>query len=346
MENNNEKIEKLEVKSLRLSPSVDAKIKELAGDYGNVNGFIEYLLTLNEKENNAIKYPDFKANIEAFSVLLSKLDKSFMSIIETGANAAQFAKEEVSKELENNQNIIADLITKNKDLSATVDKLEGSLSQIKIEKDNLTIENTRLSDLNNKNEEIAESKKNEVLTLSGELSKYKKYADENITLSEENREFKDLINKLNSDLNKVKSDIELKDKEIAADKIKEEELKNQITELKAEIKVYKGNIKDLEKENKAEIKALEKAHKDEITRLNEMFNTKLEREIERVTTAATKEVELQNREFKLKEEQLKFNTNKLQEKLNETSIVLDATKQELQQVKAKNKQKGKAAEDN
>lgn len=342
MENNIEKGEKLEVKSLRLSPSVDAKIKELAGDYGNVNAFIEYLLTLNEKENNAIKYPDFKANIEAFSVLLSKLDRAYMSVVEVGANAAQFAREEVSKEMESQRQTISDLQEKNKGLSNSLELAKSQLTMAETAKGIAQMENETLTNINKKNDDLIESLKKEIAKLREDLEQQEMFKNENEQLKEE-------INSMMEDQQALidhNKSLEIESKElhstVAGLKTQEEMLKNNIAELNIEMKVYKGTAKELEKEHKLEIKELEKVHKEDIKRLNEEFNAKLEREIERVTTSAAKEVELQNREFKLKEEQLKFNIEKLQEKLNETSIILNATSQELKQIKAKNKQKGKA----
>lgn len=341
MENNIEKAEKLEVKSLRLSQSVDAKIKELAGEHGNVNGLIEYLLTLNEKENNVIKYTDYKANIESFNVLLSKLDSSFMGIIETSSNASEFARAEVAKELDANKEVIADLLEVKKQNAAVIDKLNFLVSEERSEKEKYERESERLLDINEKNTDIISSKKNEILMLSSELNKYKKFADENATLISS-------ISKLEEDnkiLKNTLAEYDLKVKslnnESSVDKSKIEDLKIQLTELKSEIKLNKDYSKEVETAYKAELKELSKAHKDELERVNNSYESKLDREIDSITRSANKEIDLIKRDAVITEHKLLSDISILQEKYKMMTEKLNKYKNEIARYELENKKDDK-----
>lgn len=333
-ENENEKtVEKLDPKTYRVTQTLDNRIKQEAAAFQNTNAFLEHLLSLHDKENNSVKYPDYKANIESFSVLLSKLDSAYMAVIETGANASKFAREQVSKEIESLKQTILDLQEKNKELNNKINLNESNAAKNKVTLDETLNLNKNLEEINKKNTEIIETSKNQILYLTAELEKNKAFA-------EENKELNIKITKLKEDYNSILNAKTELENAVTQGHIKEELQLKQIAELKAEIKVYKDNIKELNAEHKQEvkdinaefkeeIKGINLEHKEEIKNMNiqhkqvvadlkEEAKQKLEEQIKLNIAANEKEKELESEITAIKE-----NCNSLKNKLEQITKLKD-----------------------
>lgn len=256
----------VKVTSLRLNEEDVAKFKQFALD-NNINQQQAFssLIGMLELENAKNTLSDRAKEIEVFKDTVNKLIGFYVNSLELNATTEERIREDLQKELKTKDNVIVNL-----------------QSQLSNEKEELKLKNKEISNLNSKiaiyDEKILkinkqfEDKEKQIDLLNKNNNIIQEQLSELKEYKKENKEFVAYINELQDNIKEInKENISLKnDNEVLKNKIiSNEEVLNFYKE---QIKELKGNIKDLsnsliskEVDYKEQIKNLEDEKNKQIT---------------------------------------------------------------------------------
>ena len=302
---------KTKTSTLRINAGDEESFKQYLKDngYTQAEGF-KNLVALMELDNAKEQLSDRAKEIDTFRDTVNKLIGFYINSLEVNQVAEERIREEVKKELSTKDNTIRNLQEQLQEQKEKIEEIKAESKEISKDNKALASEKEKaFEDIKAKekeNETLAGNNKmlqEQVITLNGIITEYKDLKDLNIKLEAENKELKGTHQKFKTELE------QLNNKLINADDMLKF-YKEQVAELKEEVKEFNKNISDRENNYKAEIKALEEKNIKELDKakveLQEKLNSKHEVELEK------KGIEI---------DKLKNMVNQLQDKLKEKNNI-------------------------
>ena len=302
---------KTKISTLRVNIGDEESFKQYLKDngYTQAEGF-KNLVALMELDNAKEQLSDRAKEIDTFRDTVNKLIGFYINSLEVNQVAEERIREEVKKELSTKDNTIRNLQEQLQEQKEKIEEIKAESKEISKDNKALASEKEKaFEDIKAKekeNETLAGNNKmlqEQVITLNSIITEYKDLKDLNIKLEAENKELKGTHQKFKTELE------QLNNKLINADDMLKF-YKEQVAELKEEVKEFNKNISDRENNYKAEIKALEEKNIKELDKakveLQEKLNSKHEVELEK------KGIEI---------DKLKNMINQLQDKLKEKNNI-------------------------
>ena len=302
---------KTKTSTLRINAGDEESFKQYLKDngYTQAEGF-KNLVALMELDNAKEQLSDRAKEIDTFRDTVNKLIGFYINSLEVNQVAEERIREEVKKELSTKDNTIRNLQEQLQEQKEKIEEIKAESKEISKDNKALASEKEKaFEDIKAKekeNETLAGNNKmlqEQVITLNSIITEYKDLKDLNIKLEAENKELKGTHQKFKTELE------QLNNKLINADDMLKF-YKEQVAELKEEVKEFNKNISDRENNYKAEIKAVEEKNIKELDKakveLQEKLNSKHEVELEK------KGIEI---------DKLKNMINQLQDKLKEKNNI-------------------------
>lgn len=301
---------KTKTSTLRINAGDEESFKQYLKDngYTQAEGF-KNLVALMELDNAKEQLSDRAKEIDTFRDTVNKLIGFYINSLEVNQVAEERIREEVKKELSTKDNTIRNLQEQLQEQKEKIEEIKAESKEISKDNKALTSEKEKaFEDIKAKekeNETLASNNKmlqEQVITLNGIITEYKDLKDLNIKLEAENKELKGTHQKFKTKLE------QLNDKLINADDMLKF-YKEQVAELKAEVKELNKSIIDKENTYKAEIKALEEKNIKELDKVKEELQEKLN---------SKHDVEIEKKNLEI--DKIKNMINQLQDKLKEKKI--------------------------
>ena len=287
----------LKVKSFRVDENTFAKFKEIASkEFGNQSQCLEALINIYETEEAKAILINRELEIETFQDYINKINRSFITSLQMSSDAEERAKEVFLKKIETKDGLLETLKSKldenkieNKKLLEENKILINEAKELKTKIVELEENKNTLTQLANRNSDLADRLKLELEEFEKELSKYKDLKKENEKYLDEFKGLKQQIDGKNNIIN----DLKLKNKSYEESIKSLREKNNNKTN---EINSYKSLLDAVKRESKAEIEAMESKYKEDYLKALNERETLLKREYE----LDKKELELKIRELELK----------------------------------------------
>lgn len=287
----------LKVKSFRVDENTFAKFKEIASkEFGNQSQCLEALINIYETEEAKAILINRELEIETFQDYINKINRLFITSLQMSSDAEERAKEVFLKKIETKDGLLETLKSKldenkieNKKLLEENKILINEAKGLKTKIVELEENKNTLTQLANRNSDLADRLKLELEEFEKELSKYK-------DLKKENEKYLDGFKGLKQQIdgkNNIINDLKLKN-ESYEERIKSLREKN--NNKTNEINSYKSLLDAVKRESKAEIEAMESKYKEDYLKALNERETLLKREYE----LDKKELELKIRELELK----------------------------------------------
>ena len=302
---------KTKTSTLRINAGDEESFKQYLKDngYTQAEGF-KNLVALMELDNAKEQLSDRAKEIDTFRDTVNKLIGFYINSLEVNQVAEERIREEVKKELSTKDNTIRNLQEQLQEQKEKIEKIKAESKEISNNNKTLASEKEKaFEDIKAKkkeNETLAGNNKmlqEQVITLNGIITEYKDLKDLNIKLEAENKEPKEAHQKFKTELE------QLNNKLINADDMLKF-YKEQVAELKEEVKEFNKNISDRENNYKAEIKALEEKNIKELDKVKAEVQENLN---------SKHEVELEKKSIEI--DKLKNMINQLQDKLKEKNNI-------------------------
>ena len=302
---------KTKTSTLRINAGDEESFKQYLKDngYTQAEGF-KNLVALMELDNAKEQLSDRAKEIDTFRDTVNKLIGFYINSLEVNQVAEERIREEVKKELSTKDNTIRNLQEQLQEQKEKIEEIKAESKEISKDNKALASEKEKaFEDIKAKekeNETLAGNNKmlqEQVITLNGIITEYKDLKDLNIKLEAENKELKGTHQKFKTELE------QLNNKLINADDMLKF-YKEQVAELKEEVKEFNKNISDRENNYKAEIKALEEKNIKELDKVKAELQEKLN---------SKHEVELEKKGIEI--DKLKNMINQLQDKLKEKNNI-------------------------
>ena len=302
---------KTKTSTLRINAGDEESFKQYLKDngYTQAEGF-KNLVALMELDNAKEQLSDRAKEIDTFRDTVNKLIGFYINSLEVNQVAEERIREEVKKELSTKDNTIRNLQEQLQEQKEKIEEIKAESKEISKDNKALASEKEKaFEDIKAKekeNETLAGNNKmlqEQVITLNGIITEYKDLKDLNIKLEAENKELKGTHQKFKTELE------QLNNKLINADDMLKF-YKEQVAELKEEVKEFNKNISDKENNYKAEIKALEEKNIKELDKVKAELQEKLN---------SKHEVELEKKGIEI--DKLKNMINQLQDKLKEKNNI-------------------------
>ena len=302
---------KTKTSTLRINVGDEESFKQYLKDngYTQAEGF-KNLVALMELDNAKEQLSDRAKEIDTFRDTVNKLIGFYINSLEVNQVAEERIRGEVKKELSTKDNIISNLQEQLQEQKEKIEEIKTESKEISKENKALASEKEKaFEDIKAKekeNETLAGNNKmlqEQVITLNGIITEYKDLKDLNIKLEAENKELKGSHQKSKTELE------QLNNKLINADDMLKF-YKEQVAELKAEVKELNKSIIDKENTYKAEIKAVEEKNIKELDKVKEELQEKLNSKYE---------LELGKKDIEI--DKLKNMVNQLQDKLKEKNNI-------------------------
>ena len=302
---------KTKTSTLRINAGDEESFKQYLKDngYTQAEGF-KNLVALMELDNAKEQLSDRAKEIDTFRDTVNKLIGFYINSLEVNQVAEERIREEVKKELSTKDNTIRNLQEQLQEQKEKIEEIKAESKEIS--KDNKAFASEKekaFEDIKAKekeNETLAGNNKmlqEQVITLNSIITEYKDLKDLNIKLEAENKELKGTHQKFKTELE------QLNNKLINADDMLKF-YKEQVAELKEEVKEFNKNISDRENNYKAEIKALEEKNIKELDKVKAEVQENLN---------SKHEVELEKKSIEI--DKLKNMINQLQDKLKEKNNI-------------------------
>ena len=302
---------KTKISALRVNIGDEESFKQYLKDngYTQAEGF-KNLVALMELDNAKEQLSDRAKEIDTFRDTVNKLIGFYINSLEVNQVAEERIREEVKKELSTKDNTIRNLQEQLQEQKEKIEEIKAESKEISKDNKALASEKEKaFEDIKAKekeNETLAGNNKmlqEQVITLNGIITEYKDLKDLNIKLEAENKELKGTHQKFKTELE------QLNNKLINADDMLKF-YKEQVAELKEEVKEFNKNISDRENNYKAEIKALEEKNIKELDKVKAEVQENLN---------SKHEVELEKKSIEI--DKLKNMINQLQDKLKEKNNI-------------------------
>ena len=302
---------KTKTSTLRINAGDEESFKQYLKDngYTQAEGF-KNLVALMELDNAKEQLSDRAKEIDTFRDTVNKLIGFYINSLEVNQVAEERIREEVKKELSTKDNTIRNLQEQLQEQKEKIEEIKAESKEISKDNKALASEKEKaFEDIKAKekeNETLAGNNKmlqEQVITLNSIITEYKDLKDLNIKLEAENKELKGTHQKFKTELE------QLNNKLINADDMLKF-YKEQVAELKEEVKEFNKNISDKENNYKAEIKALEEKNIKELDKVKAELQEKLN---------SKHEVELEKKGIEI--DKLKNMVNQLQDKLKEKNNI-------------------------
>lgn len=302
---------KTKTSTLRINAGDEESFKQYLKDngYTQAEGF-KNLVALMELDNAKEQLSDRAKEIDTFRDTVNKLIGFYINSLEVNQVAEERIREEVKKELSTKDNTIRNLQEQLQEQKEKIEEIKAESKEISKDNKALASEKEKaFEDIKAKekeNETLAGNNKmlqEQVITLNGIITEYKDLKDLNIKLEAENKELKGTHQKFKTELE------QLNNKLINADDMLKF-YKEQVAELKEEVKEFNKNISDRENNYKAEIKALEEKNIKELDKVKAEVQENLN---------SKHEVELEKKSIEI--DKLKNMINQLQDKLKEKNNI-------------------------
>ena len=296
---------KTKTSTLRINAGDEESFKQYLKDngYTQAEGF-KNLVALMELDNAKEQLSDRAKEIDTFRDTVNKLIGFYINSLEVNQVAEERIREEVKKELSTKDNTIRNLQEQLQEQKEKIEEIKAESKEISKDNKALASEKEKafedIKAKENENETLAGNNKmlqEQVITLNGIITEYKDLKNLNIKLEAENKELKGTHQKFKTELE------QLNNKLINADDMLKF-YKEQVAELKAEVKELNKSIIGKENTYKAEIKALEEKNIKELDKVKEELQEKLN---------SKHEVELGKKDIEI--DKLKNMVNQLQDKL-------------------------------
>ena len=302
---------KTKISALRVNIGDEESFKQYLKDngYTQAEGF-KNLVALMELDNAKEQLSDRAKEIDTFRDTVNKLIGFYINSLEVNQVAEERIREEVKKELSTKDNTIRNLQEQLQEQKEKIEEIKAESKEISKDNKALASEKEKaFEDIKAKekeNETLAGNNKmlqEQVITLNSIITEYKDLKDLNIKLEAENKELKGTHQKFKTELE------QLNNKLINADDMLKF-YKEQVAELKEEVKEFNKNISDRENNYKAEIKALEEKNIKELDKVKAEVQENLN---------SKHEVELEKKSIEI--DKLKNMINQLQDKLKEKNNI-------------------------
>mgnify|MGYP002535992985 FL=1 len=302
---------KTKTSTLRINAGDEESFKQYLKDngYTQAEGF-KNLVALMELDNAKEQLSDRAKEIDTFRDTVNKLIGFYINSLEVNQVAEERIREEVKKELSTKDNTIRNLQEQLQEQKEKIEEIKAESKEISKDNKALASEKEKaFEDIKAKekeNETLAGNNKmlqEQVITLNSIITEYKDLKDLNIKLEAENKELKGTHQKFKTELE------QLNNKLINADDMLKF-YKEQVAELKEEVKEFNKNISDRENNYKAEIKALEEKNIKELDKVKAEVQENLN---------SKHEVELEKKSIEI--DKLKNMINQLQDKLKEKNNI-------------------------
>ena len=302
---------KTKTSTLRINAGDEESFKQYLKDngYTQAEGF-KNLVALMELDNAKEQLSDRAKEIDTFRDTVNKLIGFYINSLEVNQVAEERIREEVKKELSTKDNTIRNLQEQLQEQKEKIEEIKAESKEISKDNKALASEKEKaFEDIKAKekeNETLAGNNKmlqEQVITLNSIITEYKDLKDLNIKLEAENKELKGTHQKFKTELE------QLNNKLINADDMLKF-YKEQVAELKEEVKEFNKNISDRENNYKAEIKALEEKNIKELDKVKAEVQENLN---------SKHEVELEKKGIEI--DKLKNMINQLQDKLKEKNNI-------------------------
>ena len=296
---------KTKTSTLRINVGDEESFKQYLKEngYTQAEGF-KNLVALMELDNAKEQLSDRAKEIDTFRDTVNKLIGFYINSLEVNQVAEERIREEVKKELSTKDNTIRNLQEQLQEQKEKIEEIKAESKEISKDNKALASEKEKafedIKAKENENETLAGNNKmlqEQVITLNGIITEYKDLKNLNIKLEAENKELKGTHQKFKTELE------QLNNKLINADDMLKF-YKEQVAELKAEVKELNKSIIGKENTYKAEIKALEEKNIKELDKVKEELQEKLN---------SKHEVELGKKDIEI--DKLKNMVNQLQDKL-------------------------------
>lgn len=289
-------IKELKVRSFRVDENTFTKFKEIASnEFSNQSQCLDALINLYETEEAKVVISTRELEIESFQDYLNKINKLFLTSLQLSLDAEDRVKESFARKLDAKDEAVSILKDTKDTMKVNLEKekkenklLKNEIIEITTKNKELEENKSTLSQLANRNYDLAKKLEEENYILKENLKKIKNIEKEYIKLEALNIDFEKEINELKKSLGNQESiNVKMKSE---IDKLIKKDSDRQI-----EIKSYKALIESLKKEQKLEITTLSNKLKSEYK------ESLKERE------------SLIEREFLLKQRELEFEIKKLKD---------------------------------
>ena len=287
----------LKVKSFRVDENTFAKFKEIASkEFGNQSQCLEALINIYETEEAKTILINRELEIETFQDYINKINRLFITSLQMSSDAEERAKEVFLKKIETKDGLLETLKSKldenkieNKKLLEENKILINEAKELKTKIVELEENKNTLTQLANRNSDLADRLKLELEGFKKQLSKYKDLKKENEKYLDEFKGLKQQIDGKNNIINNLKLKNESYEESIKSLREKND---NKINEINS----YKSLLDAVRRESKAEIEAMDSKYKDDYLKALNEREMLLKREYE----LDKKELELKIRELELK----------------------------------------------
>lgn len=296
---------KTKTSTLRINVGDEESFKQYLKEngYTQAEGF-KNLVALMELDNAKEQLSDRAKEIDTFRDTVNKLIGFYINSLEVNQVAEERIREEVKKELSTKDNTIRNLQEQLQEQKEKIEEIKAESKEISKDNKALASEKEKafesIKAKEKENETLAGNNKmlqEQIITLNDIITEYKDLKDLNIKLEAENKELKGTHQNFKNELE------QLNNKLINADDMLKF-YKEQVAELKAEVKELNKSIIGKENTYKAEIKALEEKNIKELDKVKEELQEKLN---------SKHEVELGKKDIEI--DKLKNMVNQLQDKL-------------------------------
>lgn len=287
----------LKVKSFRVNEETFSKFKDIASkEFGNQSQCLEALINIYETEESKSILVNRELEIESFQDYLNKISRLFITSLQLSTDAEERAKSTFLQKLESKdeailiiKNKIDELKLENKTLIDKNKQIQKETMALKSKNEELEISKNTLTQLVNRNHDLADTYKIELDKLIGKQD----------LLDKLELEIKDLNNKIITstfEKNLLEQDILKLKNQNEELMIKKTEYDNTLKEKNDEVKSYKLLIESIKRESKAKILANDDRNRVE-------FEKALKERIELIERG----YELDKKELELKIKELKLN---------------------------------------
>lgn len=296
---------KTKTSTLRINVGDEESFKQYLKEngYTQAEGF-KNLVALMELDNAKEQLSDRAKEIDTFRDTVNKLIGFYINSLEVNQVAEERIREEFKKELSTKDNTIRNLQEQLQEQKEKIEEIKAESKEISKDNKALASEKEKafesIKAKEKENETLAGNNKmlqEQIITLNDIITEYKDLKDLNIKLEAENKELKGTHQNFKNELE------QLNNKLINADDMLKF-YKEQVAELKAEVKELNKSIIGKENTYKAEIKALEEKNIKELDKVKEELQEKLN---------SKHEVELGKKDIEI--DKLKNMVNQLQDKL-------------------------------
>lgn len=296
---------KTKTSTLRINVGDEESFKQYLKEngYTQAEGF-KNLVALMELDNAKEQLSDRAREIDTFRDTVNKLIGFYINSLEVNQVAEERIREEFKKELSTKDNTIRNLQEQLQEQKEKIEEIKAESKEISKDNKALASEKEKafesIKAKEKENETLAGNNKmlqEQIITLNDIITEYKDLKDLNIKLEAENKELKGTHQNFKNELE------QLNNKLINADDMLKF-YKEQVAELKAEVKELNKSIIGKENTYKAEIKALEEKNIKELDKVKEELQEKLN---------SKHEVELGKKDIEI--DKLKNMVNQLQDKL-------------------------------